>query len=308
MSSKTLAIVGVGPSIGMSLARKFGRSGYNIGLISRSQEHLDGYVEELRKLDIDAAAFRADVKDRPALRQAIGAIEKHFGTIDVLEYSPLLDLYSLVDVLSLDEDRTQEQIDFQLMGAIASVRAVLPQMISRGDGALLFTIGSSAYMPAPSHANGSIGVTAVKQYALMLHMALRPKGIYVGSLAIGYVPDPVKIADIYWQKVRERQGCETLYGDPRILTVYEELVTRGYGRVYPPQLLKDLPAPKTEAERNLFLIALYHIQQNIIGSNATERHGEFPGLIATALRLGGVEDAAFFGGDIDKVFPPIRVL
>jgi NAD(P)-dependent dehydrogenase (short-subunit alcohol dehydrogenase family) len=308
MNSKTIAIVGVGPSIGMSLARKFGRGGYNVGLISRSKERLAGYVEELQKLGIDAVALPADVKNRSSLQQAIGGIEQHFGAIDVLEYSPLLDLYALVDVLSLDEEKAQEQIDFQLLGAITSVRAVLPQMIARGDGALLFTIGSSAYMPAPSHANGALGVTALKQYALMLHMALKPKDIYVGSLAIGYVPDPVKIADIYWQKVQERKGCETLYGDPRFLTIYEELVTRGYGRDYPPQLLKDLPEPKTEAERNLFLIALYHIKENIIGSKATERQGELPRLTALALRFGGVEKARYFGGNIDTVFPPIRVL
>lgn len=308
MNNKTIAIVGVGPSIGMSLARKFGREGYNVGLISRSKDKLAGYVDQLTKLGINAVAFPADVKDRAMLRGAIVNIEKHFGAIDVLEFSPLLDMYALVDVLVLDEEQAQEQIDFQLMAAITSVRAVLPQMIGRGAGALLFTLGASAYMPAPSHANGSLGVTALKQYALMLHMALKPKGIYVGSLAIGYIPDPDKIADIYWQKVQERKNCETLWGDPRFMTIYEELVMRGYGQVYPPQLLQELPEPKNEAERNLFLIALYHIRGFILGMESNERHDELPHLTAMAQRFGGDENAEYFGGNVDKVYPPIPVM
>lgn len=308
MNNKTIAIVGVGPSIGMSVARRFGREGYNVGLVSRSPEKLAGYVDELRKLGINAVAFPADVKDRPKLREAIGKIEKHFGAIDVLEFSPLLDMYSLVDVLVLNEEQAQEQIDFQLLAAIASVRAVLPQMIERGSGALLFTLGASAYMPAPSHANASVGVTALKQYAQMLHMALKPKGIYAGSLAIGYIPDPEKIADIYWRKVQERKNCETLWGDPRFMTIYEELVMRGYGRDYPPQLLKDLPEPQSETERNLFLIALFHIRGFILGSETTERHGEIPYLTAMAVRFGGDENAKHFGGELDKVYPPVQAL
>jgi hypothetical protein len=143
----------------------------------------------------------------------------------------------------------------------------------------------------------------------MLHMALKPKGIYVGTLSIGKLPNPDEVADIYWQKVQERETCETLYGDPRYLGVYEHLIARGYGKDYPPQLLKDLPEAKDEAERNLFLVALFHIKEFLRnggapGSDRAQNEAEMTRVIAQARRFGGVEQAAFFGGDIDKAMRP----
>ena len=37
-----IAIVGVGPGLGLSIARRFGREGYAVALISRTQSRLGG--------------------------------------------------------------------------------------------------------------------------------------------------------------------------------------------------------------------------------------------------------------------------
>jgi NADP-dependent 3-hydroxy acid dehydrogenase YdfG len=92
---KTLLIVGTGPGIGTSLAPRFGREGYLIGLISRSQEKLNGYVSGPTSLSIESITFTADVQDLPALLAAIEKIRAHFGSIDILKYSPLIEMATL---------------------------------------------------------------------------------------------------------------------------------------------------------------------------------------------------------------------
>jgi len=172
-------------------------------------------VSELASLNIESIAFAADVHDLPAMLAAIEKIRALFCSIDILEYSPLIEMATLVSVLKRDAELVKKELEFSILGAIAAVNAVVNDMIKSGDGALLFTLGATAYMPGPSHASGALGVVAIKQYALNLHIALEPKGIYVGTLAIGQLFTPDEIAEIYWKKVQKRTSCETLYGDPR---------------------------------------------------------------------------------------------
>src|SRR5262249_39234036 len=87
-SMPTIAIVGAGPGLGLSIARVFGRHDFSVALVSRSQEKLDGLVAELGESGVDAAGFAADVTDRPSLAAAFARITERLGRVDVLEYSP----------------------------------------------------------------------------------------------------------------------------------------------------------------------------------------------------------------------------
>jgi NAD(P)-dependent dehydrogenase (short-subunit alcohol dehydrogenase family) len=84
----TLAIVGAGPGLGLSIAKVFGRNGFSVALISRTREKVDRLAAELAESGIDAAGFAADIMDRPSLVAAFARIKDRFGPVDVLEYSP----------------------------------------------------------------------------------------------------------------------------------------------------------------------------------------------------------------------------
>src|SRR5215475_3954723 len=84
----TIAIVGAGPGLGLSIAKVFARHGFSVALVSRTQEKVDHLAAELAGAGADAAGFAADVTDRPSLAAAFTRIKERFGGIDVLEYSP----------------------------------------------------------------------------------------------------------------------------------------------------------------------------------------------------------------------------
>ena len=59
--AKSIVVLGAGPGLGNAVARKFGKEGYEVALLSRSQEKLDGYKEEFEELDIPVSVYAADV-------------------------------------------------------------------------------------------------------------------------------------------------------------------------------------------------------------------------------------------------------
>ena len=62
----SLVIVGAGPDLGLAVARRFGREGLAVGLISRQESRLVELAAQLRLDGITVAGVAADI--RTALR------------------------------------------------------------------------------------------------------------------------------------------------------------------------------------------------------------------------------------------------
>ena len=85
----SIVIIGAGPNLGMAVARRFGREGLAVGLVSRTQAKLDGLAAALEGEGITAAGAAADIRDPDALAAAIASLAGRLGDVEVLEYSPL---------------------------------------------------------------------------------------------------------------------------------------------------------------------------------------------------------------------------
>jgi NAD(P)-dependent dehydrogenase (short-subunit alcohol dehydrogenase family) len=83
-----IAIIGAGPGMGLSIARRFGAEGFQVALVFRTKEKVEALAAQLVADGVEAAAFAADVMRPDTVRSALAAAADRFGPIDVLEYSP----------------------------------------------------------------------------------------------------------------------------------------------------------------------------------------------------------------------------
>ena len=187
---KTIAIAGAGEGLGFSLARKFGANGFQVALIARNKTKLDAMAEKLKTEGIEASPFPADLTRSNQLGDAFTAIRQKYGFIDVLEFSPLPGKLPPLSTLELTEESLEQQFNGLILGAVRSVKHVLPDMQERGEGALLFTTPLSSIYPFPPTASVGIIASALRAYARNLHIELKPKGIYVGHLSLGLFMKP----------------------------------------------------------------------------------------------------------------------
>jgi NAD(P)-dependent dehydrogenase (short-subunit alcohol dehydrogenase family) len=182
----SIAIVGAGPQLGLAIARTFGTQGYDVALVSRNPDKLDNLVTTLTTEGITAAAFPADVLDRDALTQALKNAADHFDGIGVLEYSPADSLgpTTLATPADIEPSHIQHEIEFQLYGAIAATKAVLPAMREAGTGTLLYTTSARSITPQPPTANTDTAMAALRNWALNLHKELDGTGIQAAHIGI----------------------------------------------------------------------------------------------------------------------------
>lgn len=231
--SKTIAVIGAGAGLGQAVARKFGREGFAVALVARTPERVTALAGKLRGEGIEAAGFPGDVADRAAVHTTIDTIKERFGTIDVVEFAPTgMDWLSRIAPLP---DTTVESLEFPLdllvRAPMAIFAAVLPDMIARGDGALLMGAGASAGKAYPQIGNVGIAMAAARNYQLNLNAALDGTGVYAGLLQVGggiagsdaireyakdrdpgELIDPADLAATYWDMYVKRDRFEELVG------------------------------------------------------------------------------------------------
>jgi short-subunit dehydrogenase len=214
----SIVIVGAGPNLGAAIARRFGREGMSIGLVSRNREKLELLANELTQDGITADFAPADIHDATALSSAIGSLGDRLGAIEVLEYSPVPAREYMKPVLETTVDDVRAALEFSVLGAAAAVTTVIGAMLERGSGTILFTTGGAAINPNPARTGVGIAFAGEVTYARMLHDELRDRGIHVGHTAIGgsIAPDgdhhPNDVADVLWRRHAERGDFQVRLG------------------------------------------------------------------------------------------------
>jgi NAD(P)-dependent dehydrogenase (short-subunit alcohol dehydrogenase family) len=217
----TIAIMGAGPGMGLAIAQTFGKEGHQVALLSRTPANLEPVVAALAGQGIEAAAFAADVLDRPSIVAGLAAVKQRFGQIDVFEYSPANPALPMASSTELTHDNVQIQLDFYVHGAVAAVNEVLPEMLARGSGTILFTTGASSVRPELGHDMfGNIAPAAawLRHWAHGLHAAAAPRGVQVGHVAIGAwigrqpgTTAPEEIAPLYWELHTQHDQAEKVF-------------------------------------------------------------------------------------------------
>jgi NADP-dependent 3-hydroxy acid dehydrogenase YdfG len=207
----TIAIIGAGPGTGAASARRFGREGFAVALVSRDQTKLDRLAAELTAVGTTARGFAADVTDAGGLQQALGDAAGWGGPVEVLQYSPVPQREFLKPVPETTQEDIGRALAFSVLGPVAAVEAVLPGMRALGRGTVVFVNGGSAVRPNAAVAGTSIAFAAESAYAAVLHDALAADGVHVAQLIVpgAISPDsadssPDAVAERIWSIHRDR--------------------------------------------------------------------------------------------------------
>jgi NADP-dependent 3-hydroxy acid dehydrogenase YdfG len=212
----TIAIIGAGKGLGLTVARRFGREGFAVALISRNQDRVDELAATLAAEGITAAGFAANVRDATSLTAALEAATAALGPIEVLQYSPLPAKEFMRPVLETAVADLVGPVEFSIYGPVTAARHVIPGMRTLGRGTILFVNGASAVRPGARVTGTSVAFAGESAYAQLLHDALVDENIHVGQLIIplgigGGDPDhePEALAEKLWTIHADRGAFRT---------------------------------------------------------------------------------------------------
>lgn len=194
-------IVGAGPGIGLSVARRFAREGFEPVVVARSRATVEATKAALAGDGFSALGLTADVTDEGRLRSALDQAMEAYGVPEVLVYNAALIQWDALGELTAADHLRAWAVN--VVGAITAATHVAPYMVGAGRGTILLTGGMPA--PVPEVASLSLGKAGIRTLTDLLDARFRPDGIHVatvtvaGAVSPGSAYDPDDIADHYWR-------------------------------------------------------------------------------------------------------------
>lgn len=231
MADKVAVVLGVGPGLGAAVAKRFAREGFAVGLMARREESLSPVREEIEDAGGEALTVSTDATDPSSVARAFDRVRGALGDPEVFVYNA--GAFQMGGILEITPEQFDDCFKANCAGAFYGAQQVLPAMVERGSGTLIFT-GATASMRGSAKfaalATGKFGLRALAQSTAR---EFGPQGIHVAHIIIdGQIntprvremsPDreestmlsPDAIAETYWQLHAQDPTAWTLELDLR---------------------------------------------------------------------------------------------
>jgi uncharacterized protein len=186
LQSATVLLTGASGGIGRALARALDARGAKLLLSARREDVLE--------------EIRAELGGRPDLlpvdlseRAGPGSLAERAGAVDVLVANAGLSASGRAERFSAEE--IDAALDVNLRAPIQLSRALLPGMLERGRGHLLYVASLSGKVASPRGALYSATKFGLRGYAAGLRQDVEPRGVGVTVVYPGFVSDAGMFAD-----------------------------------------------------------------------------------------------------------------
>ncbi len=194
-------ITGGGTGLGRAMALEYSSLGAKLVLASRSVEHLEPTVAEIRKAGGEAIGVATDVRDPAQVDRMIAETKAKFGGVDILVNNAAGNFLCKAEELSPNGWRAV--VDIVLNGSFFCTRAAGREMIAQGRGGKIVSI------LAPYAWTGGPGT---------VHSAAAKAGVLAmtRTLAVEWAPYKIRLNAIAPGPVATEGAGSKLWGTPEV--------------------------------------------------------------------------------------------
>jgi len=207
--AKTVLIVGAGPGLSASIARRFSNEGFRVALAARNIEKLTKICEET-----GSTAYKCDASVPKEMEILFETVGNQIG-------EPNLAIYNASNrvrgpITEIDPEAVLRAITISCYGGFLMAQQAAKRMLKKGSGAIFFTGASAGVKGYPNSTTFAMGKFGLRGLAQALARELHPQNIHIGHFVIdGGISkgpddprndrgpdgllDPNSIAENYWQ-------------------------------------------------------------------------------------------------------------
>lgn len=185
LENKTALITGGSKGIGYGIAEALLKQNIKVAITSRTQASADEAAAQLAKLKKgEVFGIASDVRNAPSQQQAVDAVLRKWGRLDILVANAGLGYFGSIETLSIEQ--WKETIDTNLTGAFYSIKAAVPALKdSKGYIITIASLAGTNFFAGGSAYNASkFGLVGFTQSVML---DLRNYGIKVTTIMPGSV-------------------------------------------------------------------------------------------------------------------------
>jgi len=187
---KTALITGASSGLGYAIALELARSGTrSFALLSRRAEPLEELAAELKSLGATARVVPIDVSEHDELIRVIQELDEEVGGFDLVLANA--GIGSSGPALQIDFHALRNTINVNVLGAMATIMAVLRPMVKRGHGTVAGMSSIAGQRGLPGSGAYSASKSALSTWLDTLRADTSKTGIHVTDIRPGFVKTPM---------------------------------------------------------------------------------------------------------------------
>jgi len=181
LSGRTALVTGSTQGIGRAIATGLAAAGARVGINGRSEGSVSDAIDAVHEVvaDADLVAVPADVTTAEGAREAIDAL----GDVDVLVNN--LGIFEPQPALEIDDDEWRRYFEVNVLAGIRLTRELLPGMMAREWGRVLFVASDSAVVIPAEMIHYGLSKTALLAASRGFAKAAAGSGVTVNSVIAG---------------------------------------------------------------------------------------------------------------------------
>ena len=182
MADKVALVTGASSGIGFSLAQELAARGYNL-IACSAGERLGEAAEELRGYAVEVLEVRADLSTSDGVEKLWEAVQGTGKKIEIACINAGVGVGGLFHETNLDEEINM--VELNCTRTVQLAKHVVRDMVSRGEGRILFTSSIAGEMVAPREAVYAATKAFDLSFAHSLRYELEDTGVTVTTLQPG---------------------------------------------------------------------------------------------------------------------------
>ncbi len=187
LQGKVALVTGAGKNIGRCIALTLARDGAAVVVNGRADRAaVDSVVREIEEAGGKACAAMGDVGDPAVAPRLAAEAAARFGGVDILVTNA--GLRRQTSFLEMPFEEWREILSVALDGAFLMARAIVPQMVAKGQGgAFVAMSGVSTHVGTPNRCHVSASKAALEGLVRALAVELAPHRITCNAVSPGAI-------------------------------------------------------------------------------------------------------------------------
>ena len=184
----TALVTGASSGIGRLLALRLATEGARVALVARREDELEALAAEIRALSGEALVLPCDVSDSSQVTASARRAVEQYGAVDILVNNA--GYGGQHTFLDWDVEDMERLMRVNYFGSLYFTKALLPQMVDRKSGWLVFISSVSGRIASPEKSAYAATKFAMTGFAEALSMEVEPAGVHLLTVYPGVIDTP----------------------------------------------------------------------------------------------------------------------
>lgn len=187
LTGKVALLTGASKGMGLAMATALAQQGATVVISARNQETLDTAAAEINEKGVGRAiAIACNVGDKDQLQALVDKTHEQVGPIDILVGNAGVNPH-FGPTSEISDEAYRKTMDVNVLSNLWLTRMVVPDMIAKGNGSVMFTSSIGAFKPSTTLGTYSVSKLALIGLVRNLADEFGPHGVRFNAICPGLV-------------------------------------------------------------------------------------------------------------------------